>query len=152
MKSIVLICLIVLFVPALVFGDSIAARGPSSTYKQQIQARFNLVAQEKEFLEQALIAMSGLEYENESDSELDKCQLCKKGMNALVATFGCGSFLISYKSCLPFCSTVVGGLACGALVFSAKHTIVKACERYTSISKVQNYVSNIICKEKTHLC
>ncbi len=178
-KTFVLICFIVLFVPAVILADntfsgaaSAAVNRPVVTktdlqlYKQRLQQKFEEIAHQKDNLEQELLnihtieqqqqeeAMSYFGYPTEmSDAEaIDKCKACRSGVNAIVKSFGCGSFAVSYKSCIPFIETVVGAAVCAGLVFTAKKTIVSACEPYSDINKVASLANQKVCEDITHLC
>lgn len=175
LKTIILLCVIVLFIPACILADSSITRATLSLTKQQkikndldeyrhsLQVKFEQLALQKEKLEQELIKITSIEnklfnpfkaidQQEEMSDKLNMCSACNSGVGAIVRTFGCGSFLISYKSCLPLVSTLVGAAVCGATVYTAKQTIVKACERYSDINKVVSSVSNYICREKLDFC
>jgi len=180
LKTIILLCVIVLFVPACVLAEhqfsqkfnhqrqhvessSFNNKNRLNDYKIKLQNKFESIAQQKEQLEQELLKLSAMEdrlfnpfklqHQQMSDAEgINKCSACQFGVKKVVKTFGCGSFLISYKSCLPLIETVVGAVVCAALVYTAKATIQKSCEKTTDINKVASTVSNYICKKKTQLC
>ena len=191
-KSVILLCIIVLFVPAIVLASDlstphqqrlVAAPQPRdrramladnnpnqrqmelNAYKQEIQNRFHRLAHEKEQLEAELLQIVAMEdelfgdeftsrIENMSDFsfKINKCSACKAGVKKVVSTFGCGSFVVSYKSCLPLVSTLVGVAVCGATVFAAKKTIVSMCKKYTKISTVANKAATYVCSKKLHWC